>query len=596
MNKKYFHFTIGPVQSFVAQARRTKDFWAGSFLLGYLSAIAMLATKKMGGEIIFPLPDEDFLKVIEATGDAKPRHSNIPNRFKAKVPDSFEAQKVVDSIHAVWQGLSSLIYENDLKSSTGAKTKEIWDRQISHFWEISWAMSDNADESNLLDRRKNWRTHLPPDEPGQKCAIMAGFQELSGEEVAQSKAQREFWKQLKASKSDFDLDIGKQERLCALAFIKRRFVRYFKELKVQTDLFTASGWELSPNVPSVALLAAAPWLTSVANHPKIDDLISAAKELGATQMPLTEIKALKDTKNRDILKLDGMVLFDTLLDNRNIYPDQKKAAHIKQALKPLYKESKPSPFYAILMMDGDQLGMQMSEPEKQEPISKALQTFTNSVEDIVNEQSGFLIYAGGDDVLAILPLETALACATQLRASYQDAFKPYPEITTSISAAVIYAHIKEPLHTVLHNIHTLLDDIAKEKTGRDAIAIEVIKPGGSQLIWSKKWDQALDENKKQLVIDQLANKYRKQTEDNKEYSSGFFYRIREIMQIVENIGTLDDKEALLAVEYRSGTKIKQNEALKIIKPLLKQCIDEKTENIRADAALLVRFIAQKGVE
>lgn len=28
-----FHFTLGPVQGFVAQARRTRDFWAGSFLL-----------------------------------------------------------------------------------------------------------------------------------------------------------------------------------------------------------------------------------------------------------------------------------------------------------------------------------------------------------------------------------------------------------------------------------------------------------------------------------------------------------------------------------------------------------------------------------
>ncbi|MEZ5479145.1 MAG: type III-B CRISPR-associated protein Cas10/Cmr2 [Thiolinea sp.] len=31
--QSYFHFTLGPVQSFVAQARRTRDFWAGSFIL-----------------------------------------------------------------------------------------------------------------------------------------------------------------------------------------------------------------------------------------------------------------------------------------------------------------------------------------------------------------------------------------------------------------------------------------------------------------------------------------------------------------------------------------------------------------------------------
>ena len=37
------HFTLGPVQSFVAEARRLRDFWAGSFLLSWLSGQAMRA-------------------------------------------------------------------------------------------------------------------------------------------------------------------------------------------------------------------------------------------------------------------------------------------------------------------------------------------------------------------------------------------------------------------------------------------------------------------------------------------------------------------------------------------------------------------------
>ena len=34
-----FQFTLGPVQGFVAQARRTRDFWAGSFILSWLSSV-----------------------------------------------------------------------------------------------------------------------------------------------------------------------------------------------------------------------------------------------------------------------------------------------------------------------------------------------------------------------------------------------------------------------------------------------------------------------------------------------------------------------------------------------------------------------------
>jgi CRISPR-associated protein Cmr2 len=63
-NLKYFHFTLGPVQGFVSQARRTRDFWAGSFLLSWLSGVAMAATEQMGGTITFPIPAEGYLDWI----------------------------------------------------------------------------------------------------------------------------------------------------------------------------------------------------------------------------------------------------------------------------------------------------------------------------------------------------------------------------------------------------------------------------------------------------------------------------------------------------------------------------------------------------
>ena len=67
---KIFHFTLGPVQSFVAQARRTRDLWAGSFLLSWLSGQAMKSILEQGGQIIFPAvgtindPIDPLLKAI----------------------------------------------------------------------------------------------------------------------------------------------------------------------------------------------------------------------------------------------------------------------------------------------------------------------------------------------------------------------------------------------------------------------------------------------------------------------------------------------------------------------------------------------------
>ena len=39
----HLHFSLGPVQGFVVQARRTRDLWAGSFLLSRLALEAMWA-------------------------------------------------------------------------------------------------------------------------------------------------------------------------------------------------------------------------------------------------------------------------------------------------------------------------------------------------------------------------------------------------------------------------------------------------------------------------------------------------------------------------------------------------------------------------
>ena len=63
-NKLYFHFTLGPVQAFVAQARRTRDFWAGSFLLSWVASVAMQEVKAQGGEVKFPLPDDSYLDYL----------------------------------------------------------------------------------------------------------------------------------------------------------------------------------------------------------------------------------------------------------------------------------------------------------------------------------------------------------------------------------------------------------------------------------------------------------------------------------------------------------------------------------------------------
>jgi len=192
--ERYFHFTLGPVQAFVAQARRTRDFWAGSFLLSWLSAVAMKTVQRLSKDgrcIVFPLPDDDFLKAIEhgAAKDKEPKQGNIPNRFMARVPESFgieQAREVESAVQAAWKALTDEVWKMDFAEHLSGeqlnKTEAIWQRQIPAFWDMQWIFTGSKADTGALDRRKNWRSHALPDEGGVKCGMMDGWQELSGVE------------------------------------------------------------------------------------------------------------------------------------------------------------------------------------------------------------------------------------------------------------------------------------------------------------------------------------------------------------------------------------------------------------------------------
>lgn len=636
MNARYFHFTLGPVQGFVSQARRTRDFWAGSFLLSWLSGIAMKAVEAQNGVIRFPVPDAKFMTAITegASGRAGPHQGGIPNRFVADVGPGFDAQRVADAVRAAWRALGQEVYNADLKHAEAPNTRAIWDRQIAGFWEMSWAITDDERVTNLLDRRKNWRSHLPPDQPGLKCMMMDGWQELSGAAGPATQPARDFWQRVRATSGSMKTDLRPDEHLCAIAFVKRRFVRHFGGFSATLPGGqNIHGWQLPTGVPSVAYMAAAPWLAEALKA--ADD--AALRRFHDAAYNLTESYGERETNIACVQKadgpqrwkaLDGNVFFESALDNANLYEDRAQAQEVKRRLRALRESAKlgpVSPFYALLLMDGDSLGANMGDHKKQAAITKGLSAFTQAAPDIVHEHDGFLIYAGGDDVLALITLDQALACATKLRESYRKCFEG-TAVVTSLSGAIEYAHIKTPLGKVLHDAHDLLDNIAKEGRGRDAIAVRVWKPGGKAVEWAMPWDIALENGR--VAIEKLVEDFRgdQKTDDAGLFASKFFYRIRERIEMLNSSGrgrpkggtgdvqpvlSEDQETTLLAAEYlNSGTAQTRDlhQAKELIRPLLTQCRPVRRDASQpnkqqwprgaaeADAALLVRFLAHKGIE
>ncbi len=674
MSKKFFYFTLGPVQSFVAQARRTKDFYAASFMLSWLAGVAILAVEKQGGTIKFPKADKAFLDWMKGNGkDPAPLQGSIPNRFMAEVSTDFNPDQVVKTVKGAWQALATAVWDGDIKELPVdvTATAAVWAGQVDHFFEITWALADTNTESNLLDRRKNWRIHAMPAQAGIKCQTIEGLQELSGSVRPEASERDKFWQALRGKINNKN-DLRQGEYLCAIAWIKRRFIHYFETFDQSVEGIPLKGWKLNNQVPSVAYLAALPWLANVlelaTQDPTIEkayaDFYQAAQRIAdhdgwQVKFPLVDHWA-ELLEKKAWAKLDGSVFFEEQLESRFLEKDEKNKTDnqkdidaVKIALKGLLKKSNlqaPSPFYAVLLMDGDSLGKQMSDLKKQPIITDALERFTKGVPEIVIKNNGFLIYAGGDDVLALLPVEDALTCAAAIRAHYLKSFEDakkqaieqkistseaIKEMLNTISAAIIYAHIKMPLLKPLAAAHPLLDDIAKDSTGRDAIAVQVLKPGGEALLWTLPWEVALDGQQKdqQMVLMQLFQ----DIQDKKLiFANKFFYEIRELFDLlnpkeaeektatatarnlsqktkIETASLLNNEQKLkiLAAEYvRSGAVEKRKPSLQDAEALLQRlisqclCLDNKPKDqkdqkdqpnhvLTADAALLLRFLLQK---
>ena len=634
MAKQYFHFTIGPVQGFVAQARRTRDFWSGSFLLSWLSGVAMVAVQKQGGEIKFPIPAKGYLDWLEGNGSGRPpQQGAIPNRFKAmraEVPEDFDSTMVIETIQSAWRELAEKVWQKDIQN-LGVSISEariIWDRQVNHFWEVSWCLTDQEQASNLLDRRKNWRNYHPPEEAGVKCTMMDGWQELSGAERPgrAGQGERPFWQALREHMAT-DLRIG--EELCAIAFIKRRFAHVFPSLSAtMPGGWQLTGWQVPVNVPSVSYLAAAHWLAdtidNTGNDHQADALWDFQEKLAErnggghrAEIPLCVEEALKgNSYYRDAKEwqlLDGQYLFDFVVNSEA--PDD---AVLQGNLRDIQRitNTRPSPYYAVLLMDGDSLGSQMSDPGKQEPISLALNEFTAAVPAVVRRHSGFLVYAGGDDVLALLPLEDAMNCALALRNLYSECFenaaKHGQHVSSTLSGAIEYCHIKSPLMKGLSDAHDLLDHIAKDKTGRDSLAVRVWKPGGLHLQWSCPWDEALGKNDSgKLVIDRLATDICEALhQEHEHFAWNFFQKASELFRDLkldhhQEPDNNDMVVSLLKSAWQhSGLDSDKNAiSTDLCQRLLQACkqwhrnADKKPvqqPGYRADALKLIRFLVTKG--
>ncbi len=161
--------------------------------------------------------------------------------------------------------------------------------------------------------------------------------------------------------------------------------------------------------------------------------------------------------------------------------------------------------------------------------SEALSAFAlYCARPIVEAFDGRLIYAGGDDVVALLPADCALRCAQALRAAFQGSSKlpqlladspcppefaftspapgflarsnscdnhqrgsPIPFIVpgpaADVSVGIAIAHFKAPLQDVVRAAQAA-EKRAKNTLDRAAVSLRLMKRSGEILDWGSKWN------------------------------------------------------------------------------------------------------------
>ena len=206
----------------------------------------------------------------------------------------------------------------------------------------------------------------------------------------------------------------------------------------------------------------------------------------------------------------------------------------RKATNPIPRfRGKADTYIAVIAMDGDKMGRNLSkfeEAEEHQKFSGSLAKFASSVGAIVKKHHGVLVYAGGDDVLAVTEAKSAIDCANELREKFCEV-KGADGNPLTASAGIAVGHEKVPLQELIHAAHSA-ESRAKNDYGRNALALDVFKHSGEILKWGCNWD-----SKALIVLKELS-------ENRQGLPTRFPYKLAELLMPYGEI----DKELKGVVE------------------------------------------------
>ncbi len=395
------------------------------------------------------------------------------------------------------------------------------------------------------------------DQQGWRCSLTGEAEWLTTDRkqlgIPPGSRQDTLWTRVAAKKMAW---AKKGEHLAALPAIKRLWPTLFAD-EVSLALAAGQRGEMKPIgrfVVSTHTMALAQqidhWLEK--GGLTAEGFAQATGKAEAVALPHKLMRRhAKNPALADAKTLPGLLEFAREDDEADFEQAQRL---VKETLGGGEKSIRLETYYALLMLDGDRMGAILSgdentaiayresfhpqvrqgfdahaarqplirrygdqkrpmSPNRHLAISGALNDFSQTVvRHVVEEEHlGRVIYAGGDDVLAMLPVADLLSTMQRLRHAYSGIDPEHeggrvPHGLTlqkgfaylngrlmrmmgrhaTASCGAVIAHHQAPLSAVMRELR-VAEKRAKTEGGRDAFSITVIKRSGGALHLTEKW-------------------------------------------------------------------------------------------------------------
>ena len=626
MTENLILFTVTPVQGFITTARKTEDLWLGSYILSYLNATAIHQIyAKEGIKVIYP--SIGGISPFDAWQNTDIRLPSFPNLFlamseKLSVEDLTQTmQYVEEAVQCEFEKIARHAVEifvetvgNRTWNNTDAD--QLFKRQIKHFFQLYWVVSSKGNREytdwyartgTLLASAKNCRAFYQVKESGRKCSL-CGDREIFHNGTSADPMK---WWQLFAQRRAKYCRQG--EALCTVCLTKRLATNYFGEKYAKIK-------ELS--FPSTSEVSTANLKLQIAKdetYRKFVEVINALEDDNGNQIEATVNPVFKLHEIQKSWNVDGDWLFEESFSPQNLerYYGISENAQIKQEAA-LNKGNKlrqelikkvgfePSRYFAVIALDGDEMGQTVSQAENWKVhtgISGKLNEYTTKVRQIVEKDYlGKLIYAGGDDVLALVNLADLFNILYELRCGFPNLNSGENPDSTA-SAGVCIAHCKVPLGDVLERAR-VMERAAKSVDGKDALGIALLKHSGniSQTVFKWKYPDAEGKDIDMIRVSQNLVGLIKAGEVSKKFMYTFrdvFTRLTDLSGDLELPGIVESElERLIwrgvSEKVRSDEKVRDriSENVENLTPLLAE------KRMKFDDFVcfleIVNFIAREG--